>query len=337
MIALFALIVLANAKVVSLNNKNFFDIVGKDEHVFVKFFAPWCGHCKRLAPEYEKLSDALASNKQVVIAEIDCDNSDNKDVCGKYGVSGYPTLKFFRRGSTEPDDYNGARSLDDLKKFVEEAMKPKIPSNVVVLTDDNFDKIVEDKTKNVFVKFYAPWCGHCKALAPKYIDISKMYAGEEDLIVAEVDCTVNTKTWGKFNVGGYPTLKSFPKDNKKGVEYEGGRDIKDFVAYFNKNYGYERDETGKLEKTVGRIAELDEIAKGFAGKENKEELIAKAEKVEGGKYYVKTMKRIVEKGEGYIAKEKARIQKMIDAGNLKAKKVDDFQRNLNILAAFDEE
>ena len=164
-----------------------------------------------------------------------------------------------------------------------------------------------------------------------------MYAGEEDLIVGEVDCTANSKVCGKFEVQGYPTLKSFPKDNKKGVEYEGGRDIKDFVAYFNKNYGYDRDETGRIGKTVGRIAELDELAKGFAGKENKAEIIAKAEKIEGGKYYVKTMKTIVEKGEGYVAKETARIQKMIEAGNLKAKKVDDFNRNLNILAAFDEE
>jgi len=221
-----------------------------------------------------------------------------------------------------------------MKEFIEENSKPKMPSPIVSLTDETFDKVVSDPTKNVFVKFFAPWCGHCKALAPKYLEVARMYAGEEDLIVAEVDCTVNTKVCNKYEVHGYPTLKSFPKDRKEGVEYEGGREVKDFITHFNAYYGYDRDENGKLGPMAGRIAELDEIAGKFVAAENKEELIKQAEKVEKGQFYVKVMKKISEKGADYIEAEKARIEKMLGNGSFTPKKVDDFRKKLNILKAF---
>ena len=63
MFAIFALIALASAKVVSLNNKIFNDIVGKNEAVFVKFFAQWCPHCQDLAPKYRKFAK-LAEQQQ---------------------------------------------------------------------------------------------------------------------------------------------------------------------------------------------------------------------------------------------------------------------------------
>ncbi|GAB1221222.1 hypothetical protein ENUP19_0071G0046 [Entamoeba nuttalli] len=326
---------LVSADVVSLNPANFNTIVDGSKHVFVKFFAPWCGHCKKLAPEYIKLADAFKDKKDIVIAELDCDNKDHKDLCGKFGISGFPTLKFFRKGTTEPIEYEGGRTVEDLSHFIEEKIQPKAPSNVVSVTTATFDSIVMDPTKNVFVKFFAPWCGHCKALAPKYIEVSKMYAGEDDLVVAEVDCTANQETCNKYEVHGYPTLKSFPKgENKKPIAYEGGREVKDFVTYFNTNYGYDRDENGKLGKTAGRIAELDDLVKGFANKENKEEIIKKAEAIEGGAYYVKVMKRIIERGADYVEKEKARINKILENPSMKAKKIDDFTRNLNVLEVF---
>ncbi|KAL7718022.1 protein disulfide-isomerase [Entamoeba marina] len=329
-----AIILLAKAEVTVLNNENFNRIVDGSQHVFVKFFAPWCGHCKKLAPEYIKLSETI-EKPNLVIAEIDCDNKDNKDVCGKYGISGFPTLKLFTKGSTEPIDYNGGRTVDDMKEFINEKTQPKIASSVISLNEKSYEELLADGSKNVFIKFFAPWCGHCKALAPKYEQISRMYAGEEDLVVAEVDCTVNSAICEKNGVQGYPTLKSFPKGSAgKAVDYNGGRDVADFVKYFNNNYGYDRDEEGRIGSLVGRIAELDEIAKTFVSADNKEELIQKAEEVTGGNYYVKTMKRVVERGNEYIEKEITRINKMLESPSLKPKKVDDFNRNLNVLKVF---
>lgn len=55
------------------------------------------------------------------------------------------------------------------------------PTAVTVLTPDNFDKIVMDPTKDVLVEFYAPWCGHCKSLAPIYEKVAATYAGEPNV------------------------------------------------------------------------------------------------------------------------------------------------------------
>lgn len=67
-----------------------------------------CGHCKKLAPEYEKAATSLLENDPPIpLAKVDC--PDNNELCGKYGVSGYPTLKIFRRGEFSAD-YQGPRS-----------------------------------------------------------------------------------------------------------------------------------------------------------------------------------------------------------------------------------
>lgn len=61
-----------------------------------------CGHCKRLAPEYEKLGAAYEGSNDVVIAKVDADA--DRTLGGRFGVRGFPTLKFFPKGSTEPEE-----------------------------------------------------------------------------------------------------------------------------------------------------------------------------------------------------------------------------------------
>ena len=72
---------------------------------------PWCGHCKSLAPIYEQLANTFAADAaDLVIAKVDADAPTGKAPAQKYGVSGFPTLKFFPKGSSEAVDYNGGRT-----------------------------------------------------------------------------------------------------------------------------------------------------------------------------------------------------------------------------------
>ncbi|KAH3841036.1 protein disulfide-isomerase A3-like [Dreissena polymorpha] len=114
-VALIALFSLASASdVLEFTDADFASKIADHDVILVEFFAPWCGHCKKLAPEYEKAATTLKNNDPPVsLAKVDC--TANTEVCGKYGVSGYPTLKIFRGGEMS-EDYNGAREADGIVK-----------------------------------------------------------------------------------------------------------------------------------------------------------------------------------------------------------------------------
>lgn len=103
--------------------KQFNDIVlDKSKDVFLEVYAPWCGHCKRLAPVWEELGEAVEKQSlkdKVVIAKMDGTENDVPEEAG-FSVHGFPTLKFFKAGTNEMVDYQGDRSLEDLIRFVNE-------------------------------------------------------------------------------------------------------------------------------------------------------------------------------------------------------------------------
>ncbi|CAK9139128.1 unnamed protein product [Ilex paraguariensis] len=102
--------------VVVLTEDNFEKEVGQDRGALVEFYAPWCGHCKKLAPDYEKLGASFKKAKSVLIGKVDCD--EHKSLCSKYGVSGYPTIQWFPKGSLEPKKYESSRTAEALAEFV---------------------------------------------------------------------------------------------------------------------------------------------------------------------------------------------------------------------------
>ncbi|KAK3407481.1 hypothetical protein EUGRSUZ_K03531 [Eucalyptus grandis] len=276
--------------VLVLTEENFDKEVGQDRAALVEFYAPWCGHCKKLAPEYEKLGSSFKKAKSILIGKVDCD--EHKSVCSKYGVSGYPTIQWFPKGSLEPKKYEGPRTAEALAEFVnnEGGTNVKIaavPSSVAVLTSDNFNEIVLDKTKDVLVEFYAPWCGHCKALAPTYEKVAAAFKSEDGVVIANLDADKYKDLGEKYGVSGFPTLKFFPKNNKDGEEYDGGRDLDDFVNFINEKCGTSRDGKGELTSKAGIVASLDALVKEFvaATGEEKKAVFSKieeeAEKLEG--------------------------------------------------------
>jgi hypothetical protein len=76
-----------------------------------------------MKPDWDALGDEYADSKTVVIADVDC-TADGKPLCDKYGVRGYPTIKYFNPPDEEGEDYKGGRSLDELKKFAKDNLGP---------------------------------------------------------------------------------------------------------------------------------------------------------------------------------------------------------------------
>jgi protein disulfide-isomerase-like protein len=105
---------------VSLTPSNW-DEMTSGKTVFIKFYAPWCGHCKKLAPDWKKLMAEFNDSKTMLVADVDC-TAEGKPLCEANSVQGFPTLKWGDPSALEA--YEGARTLDALKKFATENLKP---------------------------------------------------------------------------------------------------------------------------------------------------------------------------------------------------------------------
>jgi len=106
--------------------------------------------------------------------------------------------------------------------------------NVLVLNESNFDMALA-KYEFLLVEFYAPWCGHCKTLAPEYSSAALELKSNDKIALAKIDATVETKLAERFNVEGFPTLKFF--NNAKEHDYNGGRKSEDIVGWVLKKTG----------------------------------------------------------------------------------------------------
>mmetsp|Transcript_26863 Transcript_26863/g.30703 ORF Transcript_26863/g.30703 Transcript_26863/m.30703 type:complete len:220 (-) Transcript_26863:279-938(-) len=102
--------------------------------VFLKMFAPWCGHCKKMKPDWDKLMEASKDSTTQLIADVDC-TAGGKPICEDNGVQGFPTLKY--GDPSDLQDYQGGRDFDSLEKFIKDELKPMCsPSNLDLCDDD---------------------------------------------------------------------------------------------------------------------------------------------------------------------------------------------------------
>lgn len=441
--------------VTDLTNDTFDAYVNKESIAIIEFFAPWCGHCKALAPEYEIVATKLKGT--IGVAKVDC--TVEKDLCARFGIQGFPSLKIFR-GPDSASDYKGGRKADDiidimkrqalpavvelesakvkefstsdkvvvigvfsskdsneakafnavannmrdkfsfgittdksslsnhkvsdpgvilfkkfdekvnvfdgsvsekaLKQFIEDKATPNMddvgPDNfesyvnkklpllylfvstdeerksagaeveplakeykgkisfvyldaskfgghaesvnlkeqwpalgmadmvkntkypfdqskkieksavkawldkylagtlepsyksepipesndapVKVVVNKNYASIVKDTSKDVFIEYYAPWCGHCKKLAPIWEEFAESI-GTENIVVAKMDATANDLPADTpFQVSGFPTLKLFQAKTGKVINYEGDRSLASLIAFVKEKAHY---------------------------------------------------------------------------------------------------
>ncbi|KAK3069488.1 hypothetical protein LTR53_012126 [Teratosphaeriaceae sp. CCFEE 6253] len=323
---------------------NFDDIVLKSgKPALVEFFAPWCGHCKTLAPVYDELASHFESQAdKVTIAKVDADAE--KDLGRRFGVQGFPTLKWFDGKSDTPEDYKGGRDLESLTKFVEEktGVKPKGKKAekmaVEMLSDRTFKELIGGD-KDALVAFTAPWCGHCKTLAPTWEKVAGDFASEPSVLIAKVDCEAdNAKATAQdAGVKSYPTIHYYPKGSKTAIPYTGGRSEADLVSFMNEKAGTHRSVGGGLNALAGTIPGLDSLASALkSGGDSAYQAFADAAGAVGDKYAVYYGKVAKKSGEnaGYVEKELARLTGLLSKGGLAPEKIDDLTSRSNILRKF---
>ncbi|KAI2585679.1 prolyl 4-hydroxylase subunit beta [Homo sapiens] len=138
--------------VLVLRKSNFAEALAAHKYLLVEFYAPWCGHCKALAPEYAKAAGKLkAEGSEIRLAKVDA--TEESDLAQQYGVRGYPTIKFFRNGDTaSPKEYTGDVESDSAKQFLQAAEAiDDIPFGITS-NSDVFSKYQLDKDGVVLFK-----------------------------------------------------------------------------------------------------------------------------------------------------------------------------------------
>jgi len=216
----------------------------------------WRNRILKVAKQYLNKYNFAISNKDEFQHELN-----------EYGVDyakGDKPIVFARDASNKKFIMKDEFSIEIFDQFVQDLLDNKlepylksepIPDSndepVKVAVGKNFDDVVINNGKDTLIEFYAPWCGHCKKLAPAYDELAKKLA-DEDVAIVKMDATANDVP-SPYDVKGFPTLYWAPKDSKNNPErYEGGREMDDFLKYIAKHAtselkGYDRK--GKEKKT----------------------------------------------------------------------------------------
>ena len=151
------------SQLVHLTTANFDEYLKAESSVLVMFYAPWCGHCKRMKPEYTSAAQKLEDMKTGGhLAAVDA--TKEPSLGNRYNVRGYPTLKYFKNGEFLFDV--SLREEGPILEFMKDPKEPPPPpppekawsdepSEVVHLNEDNFKSTLK-KTRHVLVMFYAP-------------------------------------------------------------------------------------------------------------------------------------------------------------------------------------
>uniref|UniRef100_A0A8C7BFP7 protein disulfide-isomerase n=1 Tax=Neovison vison TaxID=452646 RepID=A0A8C7BFP7_NEOVI len=204
-------------------------------------------------PDYDsKLSNFKTAAERfkgkILFIFIDSDHADNQRILEFFGLKKEecPAVRLITleeemtKYKPESDELTAAKIEEFCHRFLEGKIKPHLMSQelpedwdkqpVKVLVGKNFEEVAFEEKKKVFVEFYAPWCGHCKQLAPIWDKLGETYKDHENIVIAKMDSTANEVEAVK--VHSFPTLKFFPAGaDRTVIDYNGERTLDGFKKF----------------------------------------------------------------------------------------------------------
>merc|ERR1711963_687875 len=205
---------------------------------------------------------ATANKGKMLFVTINTDEEDHKRILEFFAIKEdeLPTFGAIKLGEDmakfKPE--NDAIDADNVKAFVADFLEGKLKQHLMseevpedwdkegvkVLVGKNFHEVAMNKDKDVLVEFYAPWCGHCKQLAPIWDKLGEKYKDSETVVIAKMDSTANELE--EVKVQGFPTIKLFKKGTNEIVDYNGDRTEEGFSKFLDENDGAKADKKDEL-------------------------------------------------------------------------------------------
>eukprot|EP00168_Porphyra_purpurea_P019985 TRINITY_DN81_c0_g1_i2.p1 TRINITY_DN81_c0_g1~~TRINITY_DN81_c0_g1_i2.p1 ORF type:complete len:523 (+),score=204.04 TRINITY_DN81_c0_g1_i2:185-1753(+) len=202
--------------------------------------------------EMEKLAIANKGNSKLNFAYVDnselsqfSDYLGLKSVVPQIAIYSFASdVKFLMPEESRGDKFTEAALSAWIKEYLDGKLVPlkksqPIPESndgpIKEVVGDTWESVVEDTEKDVLIMTHAEWCGHCKAAMPKLEAAAKALSGVSTVVIARMDGTENDAPEA-YKAKGFPTIHFFSAGKEqKGMEYDGGRTAREFVAYLKEH------------------------------------------------------------------------------------------------------
>lgn len=229
---------LRNPSVITLTPTTFKELVkerGWDEIWMVDYYAPWCGPCQALMPEWKRMARQL--NGLINVGSVDCQKYSS--LCSQQNVQAYPEIRIYpahRENRNYYQPYNGWQRDSYSLKSWGLSFLPKFATD---LTPESFNEQVLKSKDHWILDFYAPWCGPCRSFAPEFEFVARLLKGK--VKAGKVDCQAYGQICQSAGIRAYPTVKFYPHTGSKKKNVEGEhvdtRDAKEIVKVVTARLG----------------------------------------------------------------------------------------------------
>ncbi|GAB6031172.1 protein disulfide isomerase [Chamberlinius hualienensis] len=184
---------------------------------------------------------------KLLFVTINTDTEDNERILDFFGLKKEeaPALRVIKldEDMTKYKPSESEINIQNVKQFVSDFLEGKLKPHLLsqdipedwdkgavkVLVSKNFDEVAFDKTKNVLVEFYAPWCGHCKQLEPIYQELGERFKDDPAVVIAKMDATVNELEHTKIQ--SFPTIKLYKKETNEIIPFQGTRNLEELAEF----------------------------------------------------------------------------------------------------------
>ncbi|KAE8580734.1 hypothetical protein XENTR_v10024516 [Xenopus tropicalis] len=195
---------LRNPSVVTLTPETFNSLVRRDEVWMVDFYAPWCGPCQALMPEWKRMARLL--NGYISVGSVDCQKYNV--FCSQERVNAFPEIRLYPVKTNSPYNFYRYTGWHRDSQSLRSWALMYLPKASFDLTPEDFYTHVIDGKDHWVIDFYAPWCGPCQNFAPEFELLARTVKGK--IKAGKVNCQAHEYLCNYVSVNAYPTVRLYP-------------------------------------------------------------------------------------------------------------------------------